>query len=585
MEDLYGWLIVFAGGAIGLLGTFLFASERELKEKRRECEELRASYTAEAHHGFGPAEPSENKASAELMAENKELLDQISSLSSRLEQSQRTVGEVRDEQERVLFECRSEKQRLSAANEQYQQEVEDLRSQLQTNEALLSQTASQREESAGREAQLQSELGELKGQTERLMEQFDSVSNKLSASERSIEELQTMHRDAQSEDQRLQAANLELQQRNAEMTKQLQQRDARLAELTQYGDESAARCTELQCEIADLKKQTDESRAKARDFEAAQEQLANVESRESIFKERQRELEAQVEDLQRELTAGSDRLQQLEAACQNLAAAEKACKELREQNLRLEEEISNGQGRLAAREENQRELAQLRQQLEEFKTRQPSLADRNGPVPEATRTIELPQESVAPAFNQVASTSGENVSSERGAPIVDLNEHDGSPAQLNSDSCAPVIQGANGGAIKTALGDLAKRKRHSRLVPAGLVLVLMGVVAAGFLTTRSSEKLAAVSEPVVDEPTATIEPSLTPQETKPAPSLRGAFRITRPTRVYSGPSEQTALVANIGPGMKINVVDSRDGWLEIRSRHGRPPGFVRQEAAVRIDQK
>jgi hypothetical protein len=36
--------------------------------------------------------------------------------------------------------------------------------------------------------------------------------------------------------------------------------------------------------------------------------------------------------------------------------------------------------------------------------------------------------------------------------------------------------------------------------------------------------------------------------------------------------------------MKINVVDSRDGWLEIRSKHGRPPGFVRQTAAVRIDQ-
>jgi hypothetical protein len=35
--------------------------------------------------------------------------------------------------------------------------------------------------------------------------------------------------------------------------------------------------------------------------------------------------------------------------------------------------------------------------------------------------------------------------------------------------------------------------------------------------------------------------------------------------------------------MKINVVDSREGWLEIRSKHGRPPGFVRQAAAVRID--
>jgi hypothetical protein len=36
--------------------------------------------------------------------------------------------------------------------------------------------------------------------------------------------------------------------------------------------------------------------------------------------------------------------------------------------------------------------------------------------------------------------------------------------------------------------------------------------------------------------------------------------------------------------MKINVIDSHDGWLEIRSKHGRPSGFVRQAATVRIDQ-
>jgi len=45
------------------------------------------------------------------------------------------------------------------------------------------------------------------------------------------------------------------------------------------------------------------------------------------------------------------------------------------------------------------------------------------------------------------------------------------------------------------------------------------------------------------------------------------------------------VVGNIGPGTKLNVVDSSDGWLEIRSKHGRPPGFVRQDAAVRIGQK
>jgi hypothetical protein len=59
---------------------------------------------------------------------------------------------------------------------------------------------------------------------------------------------------------------------------------------------------------------------------------------------------------------------------------------------------------------------------------------------------------------------------------------------------------------------------------------------------------------------------------KATPRVRGAFRTVRPTQVFSGPSENSALIGNIGEGIKLNVVDSRDGWLEIRSRHGRPPG-------------
>jgi hypothetical protein len=34
----------------------------------------------------------------------------------------------------------------------------------------------------------------------------------------------------------------------------------------------------------------------------------------------------------------------------------------------------------------------------------------------------------------------------------------------------------------------------------------------------------------------------------------------------------------------VNVVDSRNGWLEIRSKYGRPPGFIPKTAAIRIGQ-
>jgi hypothetical protein len=42
-------------------------------------------------------------------------------------------------------------------------------------------------------------------------------------------------------------------------------------------------------------------------------------------------------------------------------------------------------------------------------------------------------------------------------------------------------------------------------------------------------------------------------------------------------------VASIAKGVRLNVVDSREGWLEIRSKHGRPPGFIRRNEAVRVN--
>ena len=53
-----------------------------------------------------------------------------------------------------------------------------------------------------------------------------------------------------------------------------------------------------------------------------------------------------------------------------------------------------------------------------------------------------------------------------------------------------------------------------------------------------------------------------------------SYEIVQPTRVFSAPSEHSQLVANVEPGTQVNVVDSRNGWLEIRSKHGRPPGFI-----------
>jgi uncharacterized protein YgiM (DUF1202 family) len=71
---------------------------------------------------------------------------------------------------------------------------------------------------------------------------------------------------------------------------------------------------------------------------------------------------------------------------------------------------------------------------------------------------------------------------------------------------------------------------------------------------------------------------------KPVARAWESYEIVQPTRVFSAPSEHSQLVANVEPGTQVNVVDSRNGWLEIRSKHGRPPGFIQKTAAIRIGQ-
>ena len=124
--------------------------------------------------------------------------------------------------------------------------------------------------------------------------------------------------------------------------------------------------------------------------------------------------------------------------------------------------------------------------------------------------------------------------------------------------------------------------------------VAVGVLNTGLPQPSRVEELAVASEAVPIQQSIPIDASSKALKRWVLASrlikfpneygtVQGTFKITRSTQVYSEPSDTSRLIAHIKPGMKINVVDSREGWLEIRSKHGRPPGFVRQAAAVRID--
>jgi hypothetical protein len=72
----------------------------------------------------------------------------------------------------------------------------------------------------------------------------------------------------------------------------------------------------------------------------------------------------------------------------------------------------------------------------------------------------------------------------------------------------------------------------------------------------------------------------------PTPARRaadpGIYETVRATTVYEGPSASGRVVSQIGKGTKVDVVRSVGEWLEVRSKHGNPPGFIRWDDAMFI---
>jgi hypothetical protein len=59
----------------------------------------------------------------------------------------------------------------------------------------------------------------------------------------------------------------------------------------------------------------------------------------------------------------------------------------------------------------------------------------------------------------------------------------------------------------------------------------------------------------------------------------GVYETTRSTSVYEDPSPNSRVISQIGGGTRINVVNAAGGWLEVRSKRGNPPGYVRADDA------
>ena len=59
----------------------------------------------------------------------------------------------------------------------------------------------------------------------------------------------------------------------------------------------------------------------------------------------------------------------------------------------------------------------------------------------------------------------------------------------------------------------------------------------------------------------------------------GAYETRDSTPLFELPSSSSRVVANIPAGTRVEVVSSKGDWLEVHSRRGNPPGFIRRQDA------
>jgi DNA-binding protein H-NS len=102
------------------------------------------------------------------------------------------------------------------------------------------------------------------------------------------------------------------------------------------------------------------------------------------------------------------------------------------------------------------------------------------------------------------------------------------------------------------------------------------------IANREVERVASSR---AQPPTASAPPR--PADTSPpppAPSRRaaqpGTYETIRSTTVYEEPSGSSRVLNKIAKGTRVEVVRSSGDWLEVRSKHGNPPGFVRVDDAM-----
>ena len=275
MEGMFVWIVLFAGGALLFLGVLLIASEKELKNKRREVEALLSKLEgfSEAVGSPGGASSDSNPSAelTELRAHNRELERQIAGLTNDLERS-RATRELSGGNSPAI-------QELQTANERLEMEVTQLRTRLTSSEANLSPSSPHE----GSEVQIQTQA-ELNAANEKLYESATRI--------RQLEETELRNR----EDRENLAAHI------TELERKLSATEQSVSELDHIRARSEHEQQAMREQMRQRELQLAEWQSRASEAEQHRQRLAALQtpyhalvSRQAELSEKQRELQADLE--------------------------------------------------------------------------------------------------------------------------------------------------------------------------------------------------------------------------------------------------------------------------------------------------
>jgi predicted nucleic acid-binding Zn-ribbon protein len=303
MDSIFIWMLIFAGAAIALLATFLMASERELKIKRREIEiladKLAGSIDASPMKEAGSGQDADVSALHQLETKNRKLGDEIGALGGKLEASEARVREL-DAKMRDLSKLVPENERLHATNQELSDEITALKNQLAASQTEGGLVQSQQQALEDKRSALESELARVKVELDKSqvgLEELRNLKTEMGDARRREQEA----KDRYAELERQTAELMEQLAANREKLTQLNSLQTRLHDIERRYEEASSERRRLQEEISGWQERFAAARASIRRFAMLRQHLHELHAK-------QRELAEKHEDIRQGMSALKDLL-------------------------------------------------------------------------------------------------------------------------------------------------------------------------------------------------------------------------------------------------------------------------------------